>query len=119
MSEVRHVLIVEDEPLTAQHLAAVVRERGFEVCGPHMREEDAIAALAAGPVHAALLDVSLGEEATTRGIADELARRGVPFAFLTGYGPKTAPIVSAHADRLVIPKPVDAETLGMVLGELL
>ena len=113
------ILILEDEPLTAALLARTVAECGFRIDGPHHRPQDARAALGHRVPEAALLDVSLGPQATSRAVADALAERGVPFAFVTGYGPETASVVSAHPQALVIPKPVDAATLGMLLGELL
>ena len=113
------VLILEDEPLTAMMLARAVTARGLAVSGPYHRPEKALDALRADAPDAALLDVSLGPAATSLAVADALAAGGVPFAFITGYGPETAPVVAAHPDKLVIPKPVDQDTVWMLLGELL
>lgn len=118
MADLR-VLVLEDDPLTGLLLAQVLTDRGCEVCGPHMTPSAALEAMSARTPDAALLDVSLGEDATSLPVADALAERGVPFAFVTGYGPETAAVVSAHPTRLVIPKPVDPETVGMLLDELL
>ena len=113
------MLIVEDEPLTGLLLARAVAERGVTACGPHARGSEALAALAERAPDAALLDVSLAGGTTSREVADALAEAGVPFAFVTGYGPETAAVAAAHPAALVIPKPVDPETVGMLLDELL
>ena len=113
------MLILEDDTLTGMLLAQAVSDRGCEVCGPHLNPDEALRAVAARTPDAALLDVSLGRDVTSLPVADALAERGVPFAFVTGYGPETAAVVAAHPSRLVIPKPVDPETVGMLLGELL
>ena len=113
------VLILEDETLTGMLLAQAVSDRGCAVCGPHLHPDEALYAVAARLPDAALLDVSLGPDTTSLPVADALAKRGVPFAFVTGYGPETAAVVSAHPGHLVIPKPVDPETLSMLLDELL
>ena len=94
-------------------------DRGCAVCGPHAHPDGALRALEERAPDAALLDVSLGGGVTSLSVADALAECGVPFAFVTGYGPETAAVVSAHPSRLVIPKPIDPETVGMLLDELL
>ena len=112
------ILILEDEPMTAMLVQRAVAERGFAVCGPFAKGEAALGAVAAGGVAAALLDVSLEDGATSAPVAQALAAAGVPFAFVTGYGPETGAVASAFPDRLVIPKPVDPDTVGMILDEL-
>ena len=95
-----------------------VAERGFAVAGPFSEGRAALGAVAEGGVSAALLDVSLGNGATSAPVAKALSEAGVPFAFVTGYGPSTASVVSPFPDRLVIPKPLDAETLALLLAQL-
>ena len=112
------ILIVEDEPMTAMLVQKAVAAKGYAVAGPFDAHEAAIGAVAAGGVTAALLDVSLRDGATSAPVAAALDAAGVPFAFVTGYGPETGAVASAFPDRLVIPKPVDVETVGMILDEL-
>ena len=95
-----------------------VAERGFAVAGPFSEGQAALGAVAEGGVSAALLDVSLGNGATSAPVAKALSEAGVPFAFVTGYGPETGAVASAFPDHLVIPKPVDPDTVGMILDEL-
>jgi ActR/RegA family two-component response regulator len=112
------ILVVEDEPVTAMMLVRAVQAGGLNVEGPHADAARAEAAARRGGLRAALLDVSLGGDSTSAAVAGVLDEAGVPFAFVTGYGPETAPTVRAYPDRLVIPKPVDSETLQLILDEL-
>ena len=104
--------------MTAMLVQRAVAARGYAVVGPYACDESALGALSAGGVTAALLDVSLKDGATSAPVAAALSEAGVPFAFVTGYGPETGAVASAFPDRLVIPKPVDVETVGMILDEL-
>jgi len=97
----RRVLVVEDDYVLAEYLAEVIGSAGAEVIGPVGSVRDALEALAASP-DVACLDVRLGDE-TSFPIADELARRGVPFLFATGSA-KEIPV--AHGERTVCLKPV-------------
>jgi len=81
-------LLVEDSTLLALDAEDILLKLGFdrvEVAGT------VAAALAAiqqtdEEFGFALLDFNLGDDATSLPIAEELHRRGVPFAFATGYG---------------------------------
>lgn len=113
------VLIVDDEVLSGLSVARSVTDDGCAVDGPHLSAKAALAAIAAKAPDVALLDVSLGAAGTSVAVADALAAAGIPFAFVTGYGPETAAVVAAHPGCLVIPKPVDRETVALLLAELL
>ena len=95
-----------------------VTERGFAVSGPFPDRAGAIGAIEAGGIAAALLDVSLADGQTSAPVAEALRTHGVPFAFVTGYGPETGVVASAFPGSLVIPKPVDPDTVGLILDEL-
>ena len=112
------VLIVEDEPMTAMMVERAVSQRGYDVAGPFATDGEALGAIRMGGLCAALLDVSLQDGATSAPVAAALAAAGIPFAFVTGYGPETGAVAASFPDRLVIPKPVDAETVGLILEEL-
>ena len=78
------VLIVEDQYLIADEMRRAVTALGGTVVGPCSTVEDAIAKLKSEKVQFGLLDISLrGEEVLP--VADEMMRRGLPFAFATGY----------------------------------
>src|SRR5206468_250859 len=84
------------------------RRRGF---GSRM-----IDALARDLSGAARLDLNLGEGQTSFEAADILRGRGVPFAFLTGYGVQG--VRPDLRDAPVLGKPVDPEELRRLLESL-
>lgn len=102
------VMIVEDEALVAMMMEDFVEELGFSVCGPFSSLSAATVAARAGEFEAAVLDVNLGGELVYP-IADILAERGVPFIFVTGYGPGL--VESRFADVPVLQKPVQVGEL--------
>jgi CheY-like chemotaxis protein len=111
------VLVVEDSFLTAESLAAMLEDLGYDVAGPVPTNAQALDLLETQHVDAALLDVSLRGELVIP-VADRLAALGSPFAFLT-----------AHADLTVLPaqyrsvptirKPCTPEVLAAWLAETL
>ena len=108
--------------MTAMMVERAVSGRGYGVVGPFATGGEALGAIEdaiqAGGLCAALLDVSLRDGATSAPVAAALDTAGVPFAFVTGYGPETGAVAASFPDRLVIPKPVDPETVGLILDEL-
>jgi len=108
------ILVVEDEPLVAMNLTKSLADLGFHVVGPYSTLAKAAAAAAETEVHAALLDVNLNGK-VVYAVADILASKNVPFAFITGYG--TAALPDKYANAPVLHKPVDEETLQMLLAQ--
>ncbi len=102
------ILIVEDEALIAMDLGATLRKAGCRVVGPAAGVEQALRVIAVEEAEVALLDINLGGEEIFP-VADELARRGVPFVFLTGYGRDALP--ERFRDRPTSPKPYSAKPL--------
>lgn len=86
------VLVVEDNFLMAQTVCDLVHDFGFDVAGPVAHVETAIRILAERQVDGAIVDINL-DGVPSFPVCDELARRKVPFFFLTGY------------DRIDIPEP--------------
>jgi DNA-binding response OmpR family regulator len=111
-------MIAEDDPVQARLVEEVLQREGFGVCGPFIRCCDAADAARTLDFDAALLDVSL-EGGTSSAAAAHLKERGIPFAFLTGYGPETASVIGAFSDRLAIPKPITPEIMMEVVAVLL
>ncbi|GGK34766.1 response regulator [Salinarimonas ramus] len=83
------ILICEDNPLIALDLQAIVESDGHEVVGVCDSTEAARAMLAA-PVDFALLDVDL-TDGKSYAVAQALAARGVPYAFVSATRPSELP----------------------------
>jgi PAS domain S-box-containing protein len=107
------VMIVEDEALVAMVVSESLAALGCSVVGPFSRCADAIAAMDLGDVDAAILDVNLGGEMIYP-LADVLARRGVPFIFVTGYGAESIDTRFTHIP--VIQKPVERHVLQRIFS---
>ncbi len=109
----RRILVVEDEFLIALDIAGVLEQAGFAVIGPHGTVADALAAIGGDTVHGALLDANLaGEPVGT--IADALAVRRIPFAFVSGYGRDHLP--AKHRSAPLIKKPFMGKDLLAVVA---
>ena len=107
----RHILLVEDDVLIGMMLVDMFDALGYAEPAQATSVEDALAAIAAGPVDAALVDINLGE---IKGwpVADALAARNIPFAFTSGGGDM---IPSAHAHRKLVSKPFRLSEIEAVL----
>jgi CheY-like chemotaxis protein len=110
------VLLVEDNYIIALDLAELVREAGAEPVGPVATVRDALAALEAERVEAAILDINLGEE-NALGLAPVLRGRAIPFAFATGYSPDDV-LPPEQADAPVLAKPYSAAEVRAILDRL-
>lgn len=109
------VLIVEDEFMIAMAVEAVVTDAGGVVVDMAATLEQALEAAASADLDAALLDINLNG-ATSFAVAKTLSQRGIPYAFVTGYGRQILPPDFASAPVLV--KPYDRKDLIRVLGGL-
>ncbi|PZQ55803.1 MAG: PAS domain S-box protein [Novosphingobium pentaromativorans] len=106
------VLIVEDEPLVAMELMMEIEDWGGVVLGPATSCEQAIAMIREGGPDLALLDGNLNGERIDP-VADELAARATPFAFVSGYDRRHLP--SGHSERPMLGKPfMGREVCAMV-----
>ena len=82
----RQILVVEDEPLIAMLVEAMLVDLGFKVLGPAHTVASALDLLGEEPrIDAALIDLNLGGQSAFP-VADALRARGVPMIFCTGYG---------------------------------
>ncbi|MBL6081032.1 response regulator [Belnapia sp. T18] len=110
------LLIVEDEALVAMLVEDELEAAGATVLGTASSVEDALyrieLACANGGLDACLLDMNLcGRSALP--VADQLARRAVPFVFMTGYGDD--PGQGRHTGVPTVRKPFDPQNLIQVL----
>jgi DNA-binding response OmpR family regulator len=113
---VPRILVVDDEPLIAAMLADWIAELGHEPVGPASSEQSARALIEAGPLNAAILDVSL-QSGDSFALAQACRERALPFAFATGHGRTALPL--EFADAAVLAKPFDFQTVSALLSALL
>ena len=99
----RRILVVDDEPLVALLTEDLLLDAGAEVIGPAASVAEALALVATDAPEGALLDVNLGGELVYP-VAEALARRGTPFAFVTGYS--QLGVDAAFDGVVVFPKPL-------------
>lgn len=109
------ILLVEDEPLVAMDISASLEDFGATVVCVARTLDEAINAARQEDVDLALLDGNLMGESVDL-VAETLSKRGVPFCFVSGYGPEHLPKGFGHAPVLV--KPVDPDMLMNTLREI-
>jgi two-component sensor histidine kinase/CheY-like chemotaxis protein len=110
------VLLVEDEPLVAMEISSCLSDVGCEVVGPAGSVAGAVALIEAQRIDAALVDANLAGDRVDR-LAELLAKRGIPFMFVTGYGREGLP--TAFRETPIIGKPFTREQLLAGVARLL
>src|SRR3974377_600360 len=132
------VLVVEDEYLIRILVEDMLADLGYDVAGGGgpvaLRGgcvlaapghavvagggtfAEASAQAAKGKFDAAILDINL-DGRDTYPVADILAKRGLPFVFVTGSGERS--LAPPYRDHLVLPKPFQAGQLKDALSTLL
>jgi DNA-binding response OmpR family regulator len=103
----RRILVVEDSALIADLIVDALNDSGCSAVGPAPRLAQGLMLAAVERLDGALLDINLAGEACFP-IAAALGARGVPFAFLTGYGDRGIPAEYRGAPRLTKPFAVEA-----------
>ena len=83
-------LVVEDEYFIADDLKRILRSRGADLVILSGSVDDAFRRIGDGGFEVALLDLNVRGEMTFP-VADELVRRSIPFAFVSGYAKSAAP----------------------------
>ena len=100
------ILVVEDEPLTAHVIQAVIGDCGHQAIAVHSLA-DATATILSTVVHGAILDVNLPDGASYA-IARALRSQSIPFFFATGQfmgdhvGFHDVPVVQKPFDRAAL-----------------
>lgn len=102
------ILVVEDEFLLACALEEDLRALGAIVVGPCCNLAQAAAASRREKIDLAVLDINLNG-VMVYPLAEDLAARGIPFLFLTGYGALDLPAEFRGLPR--VSKPYDAARL--------
>jgi CheY-like chemotaxis protein len=110
------VLVVEDDQLQARMLARLLQRLGCEVIDVASTVHAALESAEHAELEGAVLDVNLGT-ATSAAVADALARRGIPYFFVTGYA--RAEVLPPHlADVPRLGKPVEPANLEALARKL-
>ncbi len=109
----KRILVVEDEFLIALDITGALEQSGLVVIGPLASVRDALLTIERESVDGALLDANLGGKSVGQ-VADALSARGVPFAFVSGYGREQLP--PQHKGAPLIAKPFTSEDLLAVVA---
>jgi DNA-binding response OmpR family regulator len=109
------ILVVEDELLVALDIESILSEAGMVVIGPASSAAEALDLIADTPPNAALLDANLSGGPITE-VASVLSKRGIPFAYVTGYGRESLP---SEFPAPIVTKPFDTEQLLAAARRLL
>lgn len=78
------ILVVEDDPIIALDMKAMVEQCGCEVLGPAGNVRTALDLIEESQPDGAVLDINLGRERIWP-VARALHKRGVPFVLASGY----------------------------------
>ena len=117
MTEIRSVLIVEDNPVLGESMAFALSTFGWHVIGPVASNEEALAVIDSNSADVAVLDVDLGL-ASSVPCAKALREREIPFVFLTGLE-SNANLPDEFQNETWLPKPVQPDTLVSTLESVL
>lgn len=98
------VLVAEDEYLIAREMRRVLINNGCAQVQLAASLADAERIADAGGLHAALLDIKLGEQ-DAFSLAGRLEREGVPMLFISGYTTEVLPAHLAHVPLVQKPFP--------------
>ncbi|WP_454886762.1 response regulator [Sphingomonas oryzagri] len=97
------ILVVDDEPLLAEHVADVLERAGARVVGPYSSIVEALDNLdQLTALDGAVLDIGLGAE-TSFPLAEALQTTRLPFVFVTGQERHTLPPAFSRAAHLLKP----------------
>ncbi|MGZ9810487.1 response regulator [Pseudoroseicyclus sp. H15] len=110
---------MEDEILIGMDLVMTLEEWGYVADGPHANPSDAIGAIESFAPDVAILDVNLGNGATSMPIAEKLQERGTPYLFVTGYNSARYAASSSIEAAPNLRKPVNEAQLRAKLKEIL
>jgi DNA-binding response OmpR family regulator len=111
------LLVVEDDFIISLELQSVLGAAGAQSVTTCHKVSDALKAVQANGVDAAILDVKLAGE-TAAPVARELARLGIPFLFYTGQT-ETDPTRTAWPVAPIIAKPSPSRQIVTALAQLL
>jgi len=111
----QRLLVVEDELLGALDIESILNDAGLIVIGPASSAAEALKLIGSTTLDAALIDANLSGEPITE-VAKALSERGIPFAYVTGYGRESLP---NDYQAPIVTKPFDADQLLAAARRLL
>jgi len=111
------LLVVEDDFIISLELQSILGAAGAEVVTTCHNVSDALRAITAKKLDAALLDVKLGRE-TAAPVARQLTRLGIPFLFYTGQT-ESDPTRAEWPGAPIIAKPSPSRQIVNALAQLL
>ena len=109
------ILIIEDEFLIAMEIRFHLEREHFGEIQHVATEADALAAIAARPWEAVVMDANLDGRGV-EGLATALSARKIPFLVVTGYSREGLP--GALAGAPVIEKPFQPDVLLEIVTQL-
>ena len=104
----KRILVVEDEVVVGLNVISALEEANAIPVGPCCSIDEALEVIEIEKLDAALLDANL-RGMSVEEIAAALTRRGIPFAFVTGYGRTSLPVAFQSAP--ILAKPFTSEVL--------
>jgi len=107
------LLVVEDEYLIRMLVEDMLADLGYDVAAAVGTIDEAREFATNGDFSAAILDVNVDGEWIFP-VADILAKRRLPFVFVTGYGERSLP--EPYRDRPALQKPFQVEQLKNALA---
>jgi DNA-binding NtrC family response regulator len=110
------IFLVEDEGLIRMMLADMVEELGHRVVAEAGNVQDARALAETIFFDIAILDINIAGSSIAP-VATIIARRGLPFFFVSGYG--LAGRAEAFIERPALQKPVSISILGETINTIL
>ncbi|MCM8730151.1 response regulator [Hephaestia sp. GCM10023244] len=116
MSDRRHILIVEDEPLIAMMLEDFLDALDHEATATVDTVAEALEKITAGGIDGAILDINLRGGEQCWPIADALAAAGIGFVLASGGSADS--IVEAHRNRPLLSKPFTMAAVSKALAAL-
>ena len=109
------VLLVEDEAIIAMLMEDMLAEFACDVSETVGHLDAAMTAAREACVDMAFIDVNLSGVSALP-VAEVLRERGIPFAFVTGYG--TTRTAASHPDVPVLQKPFRVQELEAIVERL-
>jgi CheY-like chemotaxis protein len=116
---ISNVMIIEDEPLIALHLEAIVKEIGHTVCGVARTRTEAVEVAQQTTPDIVLADISLADGSSgIDAVKDILSAIDVPVIFITAF-PERLLTGERPEPTYLITKPFEPETVTATIGQAL